>query len=71
MAIMDVDSSDTKSEISVDSAGEDSKFKSKMLEKSRSRDDPEDKKKKRRVSTIQCATFCILYIIYILTYNIT
>jgi hypothetical protein len=59
MVAVDVDSSDTKSEISVDSAGEDSKFKNKTLEKSRGRDDLEDKKKKRRVCTTQSdITFC-------------
>lgn len=46
---VDIDSSDTKSEISVDSAGEDGKPKSRKLEKSRSKDDLDDKKKKRRV----------------------
>lgn len=45
---VDIDSSDTKSEISVDSAGEDGKLKSRKLEKSRSKDDLDDKKKKRR-----------------------
>lgn len=49
LGVADIDSSDTKSEISVDSAGEDIKLKSKKPEKSRSRDDLDDKKKKRRV----------------------
>lgn len=75
---VDIDSSDTKSEISVDSAGEDGKLKSRKLEKSRSKDDLDDKKKKRRVpfpkflSVLKLFIYLIWHLyIYTVCINIT
>lgn len=70
---VDIDSSDTKSEISVDSAGEDGKLKSRKLEKSRSKDDLDDKKKKRRVlfpKFLFCSKLLMYLILHLYLYTV-
>lgn len=67
MAGVDIDFSDIKLEIFVDFVGEDGKLKSRKLEKLRSKDDFDDKKKKRRVFLFKFF-FCLKFFMYLILY---